>query len=457
MHAAEIKNTSDQRSHSLWWLHPFWIVAVPLLVISLVAYLVPESDYRENWRTPKAFNAAAFGLCVAVATAFSAGCLLASLINAGFSLGHRIAPGARDVRLGQRGLRILFAVAFVATIAGYTIWFGSILRVGGTGMLTNMLTGGYGASDKVKTIVTESTILGVSKLAQLGMGTALLGTYLGFAQGWHKVRARLALLLSVAALRAFFLSERLALLEVVLPSVILMIRLVGFGRPGSALRRFLIVAPVVGIVGLYGLFTFTEYFRSWSSPFAHRRTELLSFSMLRLLGYYVTALNNGAIEWQALGALHFPYSTMSGLWKFPVVGGPLQRALGGTNPPSGEVRLALSTAEGNPELNSPSGIFVVFTDFGVAGALLYFAMLGCGAALLYGSYRRGSAAGIFLYSFLFVGLTEQLRNIYISEDRALPTWLLLLCVAFISRSRLRRATNSGKPAARADPTSAAAG
>ena len=78
MQPADKTNRPAQASGSLWWLHPFWIVAVPLTVIALVAYL-PEPDYRESWRTAKAFNASDLMLCLAVATAFSAGCLLAAL------------------------------------------------------------------------------------------------------------------------------------------------------------------------------------------------------------------------------------------------------------------------------------------------------------------------------------------------------------------------------------------
>lgn len=438
MHPVENTNRPAQPSASLWWLHPFWIVVVPLVVISFIAYALPAAEYREQWRTAKAFDGEAFALCVAVAAAFSAGCLLAAWINAGFSLRRQIPSGPRDAHAGQRELRILFAIAFVVTIASYALWFGSILKQGGIGMLRNMLAGGQGASDELKRSAVASMISGVTTLTQLGMGTALLGTYLGFTQGWRKVRLRMVLLFFLVLFRAVFLSERLSLIEVALPSVVLMMRLTGFGRPGSALRLFLLIAPVAGIAALYALFTFAEYFRSWSTFYADRSDQsLFAFTALRLLGYYVTALNNGAIEWHAHGALHFPYATMGWLWNFPVIGAPLRHALGGDSNPS-EVRDALLTAEGNPELSNPSGIFVVFTDYGVPGTLLYFAILGCAAALLYGSYRRGSVVGLFLYSFLFVGMTEQVRIIYISTGRAFPTWLLLFAAIFVSWPGLRR-------------------
>ena len=451
MSSNQSKGPSSVAAAQLWWLHPVWFMAVPLLAMSFAAYLLPEADFQESWRTAKAFDSGDFALCIAVAGVYTAGCLLASGISARFSRNRRLAHGPRDVHVGQRELKILFDVAIVVTISGYAIWFGSILKQGGVGMFVTMLTGGKGASDDLKRSAMDSMITGVTTFTQFGMGTALLGTYLGFTQGWRKVRVQLVLLLLATALRAVFLSERLSLIEVLLPSVVITIRLVGFGRPGSALRRFLLVAPVVGVCGLYLLFTFTEYFRSWNSFYADRADQsLFSFSMLRLLGYYVTALNNGAIEWHAHGALHFPYETMDWLWRFPIIGEGLKAMFGGNMDPA-LVRTALLTAEGNPEFNNTSGIFTVFTDLGMAGALGYFTLYGFVAGLLHGSYRRGSAAGMFLYPFLVIGMSEQMLIMYISSGRAFPTWLLLLAGVLISAPGLHRNRFVRRPAPAISP------
>ncbi len=426
------------KSHTLWWVHPFWIVAAPLVLISLVAYLLPEATYQANWHTAKAFGASDLLLCLAVVAAFSAGCGLASWTNAGFTIPRRISTAQPDARGGHRELKILFDLGFLATLTGYAIWFGSILKQGGIGMFTAMLTGEAGASDLLKESSKGSIITGITTFTQFGMATVLLGTYLGFTKSWRMVRARLALLLGLTMLRAIFLSERLSIIEVVLPSALLLIRLAEFGRARPALRRALVVAPFFGIAALYTLFTFTEYFRSWSSFYAERTDQsLFSFGLLRLLGYYVTALNNGAIEWHEHGALYFPYSTLDWLWKFPLVGGTLRLILGGTNRPS-ETRGDLLAASGNPEFNNPSGIFVVFTDLGAPGALLYFFLFGCVAGLLYAAYRRSSVAGLFLYSFLFTGLTELVRISYVDTGRAFPTWALLLVAVLVSWPRQRR-------------------
>ena len=442
---------------SLWWLHPFWVMAAPVMVLSLIALLLPEAAYRDNWRTAKAFDSTSFVMCFAAAVLFCGGGLVATWINAGFAARRPLPPGPRESLRGARTLKILFDCAFAVTVIAYAIWLVAILRHGGIGMFANVLLGGAEAPDILKRSAEESTIAGITTFTQFGIGTAMLGTYLGVTRGWGKVRARLLILLAFTGIRAVFMSERLSLIEIVLPSVVLFVRLIGNGRPGSALRRFLLVAPIVGIVGLCALFTFTEYFRSWSTFYAGRNDQsLFSFSLLRLLGYYITALNNGAVYWQEHGAIYFPYYTLGFIWKFPLIGEALQMALGGTSSPS-DVQTALLKADANPEFNNSSGIFLIPMDMGVPGAIAYFAIYGCIAGLLYHSYRRGSIAGLLLYSFMVTGLTDQARILYLHSGRAFPTWMLLLFVILVLRSKQRHNPSTNAPQMQAASSSAMTG
>jgi hypothetical protein len=90
-----------------------------------------------------------------------------------------------------------------------------------------MFQGDTTASGTFKTSSTESIVTGVSTITQFGMGTALIGIYVGYTPGWRHVKMPLLLLLGATALRAVFLSDRLSLIELVRPSAILAIRLAG--------------------------------------------------------------------------------------------------------------------------------------------------------------------------------------------------------------------------------------
>ena len=85
MSSNQSKGPSPVAAAPLWWLHPIWFMAVPLLAMSFAAYLLPEADFQESWRTAKAFDSGDLALCIAVAGVYTAGCLLASGISAGFS------------------------------------------------------------------------------------------------------------------------------------------------------------------------------------------------------------------------------------------------------------------------------------------------------------------------------------------------------------------------------------
>src|SRR5436190_17470279 len=98
MSSSESMSRASEPRSAIWWLHPFWIMAAPLLVVSSVAFLIPEPDYGDNWRTAKGFGSMDLVLCFAVAAAFCAGCLLATGLDRGFCHHRRQPAGPRDLR-----------------------------------------------------------------------------------------------------------------------------------------------------------------------------------------------------------------------------------------------------------------------------------------------------------------------------------------------------------------------
>jgi hypothetical protein len=243
-------------------------------------------------------------------------------------------------------------------------------------------------------------------------------------------------------MRAVFLAERLALLELALPAAILWLCL-----RGQAIRRRWIVqlAPFAGVIGLYLLFTFSEYFRSWGYYASQGETSLLWFTLVRLCGYYVTSLNNGALLWHELGPLHFPYATLEWLWRFPVIGGPLRDFCGGSDAPAATASVVVAE-DGNPEFNNPTGIFVTFTDLGVPGALIFWVFFGCAVMLLYRACRRGSITGLFVYPFVFMGLTDQIRIFYLTGGRTFAAWLFMIAAILVARREIAQANLPGRAA-----------
>ena len=116
----------------------------------------------------------------------------------------------------------------------------------------------------------------------------------------------------------------------------------------------------------------------------------------------------------------------------------MRNLLGGSDEPA-ELAAVLVAEDGNPEFNNPTGIFVVFTDLGIPGGLLFWAAFGGVVMLLYRAFRRGSLAGLFLYPFLFMGLTDQVRIFYLTTGRTFAAWAFLLVAWMIARKEFRMA------------------
>ncbi len=431
---------------AIWWLNPFWILVIPVIIVAFVTLRISEADYQLYWRMPKVFNVDDLALCLWATVAFSMGCLAAFALDYALVRPKPVQGWAPGSAPKWNMLTRLFYCGLVVTIFAYTVWFGAILRQTGIGILYSVIRGDQGAIYELIRLRKDAAITGVTSLTQVGIGVSIAGVFLACQLGWKKVFWPLALLFFVTLMRAVFLAERLSLIELSLPGLVLWLRLRGLT---SGFGRILVnLAPFIGMIALYSLFTFGEYFRSWGYYSEQGETSLLWFTFVRLSGYYVTSLNNGSLLWHELGHLGFPYTTLDWIWKFPVVGVVLRDAFGGSDAPAALVSIIVAE-DGTPEFNNPTGIFTTFTDYGVAGGLLFWVFYGCVLTLLYRAFKRGSVAGLMLYPFAFMALTDQIRIFYLTSGRTFAAWVFLFAVIAVIRREITLARLPRRPLPRA--------
>ena len=424
----------NQRTRGVWWLHPAVAFGVPTIIAGATAWLTQSSDYLYFWRTAKYFNLSCFELLLAVVGVFSFGCL--------FGAGRREhrAPVATDWKaiVPWRQVKTLFQLSFVLTVLAYAIWFAVGIKNGLTlGVILDIIRGASGATYDLRHEYLK-TIPGITTATQFGLAVMVLGVPLGAVNGWRTVRRQCAIVFFLALVRALLNSERLALIELLVPFVVSTIWL----RPAATRlsRRLTQLAPLLGSSLLYIFFAASEYYRSWSQFYAESETSFWGFIALRLMGYYTTALNNGALLWtvgKPLG-VETPIFTLSTVWRFPFLKDllpPLFPSLGtafSTVPDTNYMQLLFSSA--NPEFNNPSGIFCPLLDYGIAGGLLYWLVCGMICGYLYQEFKQRSIAGIFLYPPLFISLIEATRVLYWADARFFPPMVLLLVsVLFVFR------------------------
>jgi oligosaccharide repeat unit polymerase len=428
------------RPRQLWWLNPAWVAGGMGLAVSVAAYIIPETMYMSTWRTPKYFGEHFLALTLTFTLMFVLGALAATALLPR----ERAADWKRNIP--WTSVTWCFRICVGLSVAGYLAWGGvAIARGASLALAMGVLRGEKGAADQMKDVYL-GTISGVTTLTQLGIAAVVLGVMIGVAQGWKKVRWPMAALLGLAAIRALMNSERLAMIELVIPFVVVGLRLAVLESPkfGGRMRALLQFAPIAGGGLLLMIFAVFEYFRSWTTYYAGGDQSFWEFASLRLLGYYVTALNNGALMVSRISPVGAPFATFHFLWRFPIIGSLTQSLFqniqidNADTAPFIDPYMQILDREANPEFNNASALLPPIVDFGVMGALLFWLAAGLLCGLLYRWYVDGKIGGLLFYPIFFTGITETTRIMYWGEGRAVIVYFVLIPLAWLCSSWARR-------------------
>lgn len=402
------------------------------------SYLIPDWMYREYWRMPKLIDLEVVNTCFFVVTAFVVGAF------AGNTRPH-ISPVESRYTWTQDlpwpFLLQMFNWSFYLTLAGYLAWAASAVSRGlSLGLVLGVMQGAKDAAALVKTEYLV-TISGVTTMTQFGMVTVVLGTTIGCIYGWRHVRVKMAGILFMAVVRALLNSERLAVIELAIPFAVIFIRLAVLDSPKivGTLRLIVLTIPIYASGVLLALFAASEYLRSWLNFYAGRNLTFFQFVSLRLLGYYVTAINNGALLTSRFEPTGAPFFTFHFMWRFPVISSIVQSLY--PQLPFGNDDDPYTTILGvgaNPEFNNGDGYLIPIIDFGLFGALLYWFIMGVICGWMYRMFCRKHPFGLFMYPLVFIGISEMPRVIYWGEGRVFPAFAALALISlYCTRFRAR--------------------
>lgn len=416
----------------MWWLGPA-LTSTTIVTISVaVTAFVSDEGFRRQWNTPKTFDADIAVLFLSGGLAIALGALAVVAVHPGRASAQRWP----DVSTGELGvLRSASTVLVFLTAVGYVAF---VLLGAARGVTLDQLLSSFGSSGLYGTDLKTQlgTAPGLTTMTQFGPAAVIVSA-LAFCRSPRRSEVlKILAVLGMSLPRAFFLTERLAVLELVVP---LMAVLAMGASTRPRLRPATRLLPTVAVPVVVGVFALFEYTRSWAYFRTRTDVPFAQFAVERLAGYYTTALNNGALQ-----LVHsdrpgrWPRATIEAFWTAPGVSQlNLYQLLDGRDPGSDYVRL-LETY-GNPEFNNAGGIADPFLDYGVIGGLLYFLALGVIAGLAHRGSLVSRPAGMLFYPVLFLGLLELPRYLYWAQGRALPTLLGLAAVA-LALSRVDRWT-----------------
>lgn len=408
-----------------WWANPAVLIGAFILPLFMLVFLVPTVFGRGSivLNARVYFDWPYFGLGVAFFATMLVGALLGTYL--------RPAPpsprAARESRVSEGYLEALGLLS----IAAYMIWFRGMVT--SPSDLVALFTGG-GADIRGN----NQTIGGVTTLAQCGIAYSILyldqlwGTRVPFRTKrphWY-----FAIIVVWTVFRVYAWAERLALIELAVPIGLLFFcyRTDVRWRVVSAIRRF---GPFLGLGAMLLYFGATEYSRSWNAHYQYSEDSFWDFVTRRFLTYYYTALNNGAgllqnYDWPTYQADH----VLQWLYRFPVSIGPIFRYTFDVE--SVDTRFLFAYAD--REFSNMSGLFTVYFDLGIGGALVYAALWGATIGYAYSCVKARTGFWRLLYPLLFVAILEAMRVPYLGEPRAIPPVFALAIGYLLFRPAVRR-------------------
>jgi hypothetical protein len=399
----------------LWWLNPSWIFGLSVVVTFLLALYLSERSFR-LYETPKYLKPEHIWI------AFSAWFCLE--VGRRIGMQWQTSRGDGSERI-EKDVRWWFFASFALTVAAYGIL---LLRGLQNGLSLSVIKENLFAppNDVSRELAGEVVIYmpGITTATQFGIICVLLGLWLDH-RGLRYVRKYVAVIVGLAAMRALLFHERLALIEVLVPAAVLVLRQKWLSRPLSpTMRTMFQIGPVLGLALMLVMFGGFEYFRSWRH-YRHEFTSFTEFTVWRIGGYYSTSQNNGALGWEREGQRPLPFATLYAWWEFPPVEkSPLAYPkLAGHDPTKAHPALLQQYA--NLEYNSPGGLFEPLRDWGPLGSLIWWTAYGALLGWAYRGYLEGSLTGLVLFPIALLSLLELPRFIYIAHPRILAPLVVI--------------------------------
>ncbi|KVG29659.1 oligosaccharide repeat unit polymerase [Burkholderia diffusa] len=339
----------------------------------------------------------------------------------------RRGPPPAAVELSPRVLDFVFALAL----------FGYALLLSGIATHPALLVAFFrGEANAYDMLDLKGRITGLSTFTQATAPYVVLyfHVFRTPVKGLNRYKIYFAVLAVLTLVRSFIFAERLALIEMVMPLALMVVRF----RLGGRYSRLLTFGPYAAIPLLFGLFIANEYNRSWEAYYVNIYDNLFDFALERLGLYYSTSLNNGAGILNVLGwDQGHPMFTFDWLLRFPVIGATLQPWLD-----SGDSINLFLNGYADPEFNNPSGIFVHFYEWGWFG-LVDALVLGWVVGRSYAGWRSGDGFWCCVHAVLFVSVMEIMRTPNLFSGRNfVPVVLLIVVFRWFAKDRARAAPDA---------------
>lgn len=316
--------------------------------------------------------------------------------------------------------------AMLSCIIAYLIWFSiGILRAGGvTGLYYAYLSNAF----YVKQVLLYP-IPGITSFTQIGVIIApmsLINKKISLLEKYLIV-----IILILALVRSFIFSERLALLEMIIP-----IMIVYASRKQLDVKK-LARGFIVFAICVIAFFIFNESRRSFSARGISTLYDIVSNGVFRFFGYYLTSINNYGLSFNNY-EFKFPFFfTLSSLWNLPGLGWLYKDFFPAE---SFDAPQLLLVNQLNPELNVFTTVGYWVMEYGLAFSLIFAAFYGLFSGIAF-KMAKYSSYWLAFYSVWFIGILEFMRIYYIGSPRVFIPFAFFIVTMILRKSLSRGGKN----------------
>ncbi|EET49569.1 O-antigen polymerase [Thalassobium sp. R2A62] len=404
---------------------PFWmspiVITVGWILFILASYQVDETMYRSLMRTPKNISWDSTLSAILMTALFGFGAFVALLTSRKRPKAETALCENLEFLANQQVLKLVIFI-YILTMFAYLLAFGSTFSFS---VLQRFFLG-IPTKDRL-----GLSISGITTMTQFGIFVISYSALLLFSPISLSIQVRrilkvmLCSLILFSSYRGLLWSERLGLIELIVPVAILFASF----RVRSSLR--LAIAPFIGAVFVIALFGAFEYFRSWNY-YQHYFDNIVQFSALRFMSYYLSSLNNFAFLTEYFEPYWQPMTSLAFIYKLPIPGNPLVEIF--------NARFSTDLVNGlerysHPEFNLFGAVGFIYLDFGVLGGGLVLSVFGYISGKLYCSYCRHAVLGLLVYPIWMIGMLDFGRILYWPSSRAFPVWVCIFLILTV-RARL---------------------
>lgn len=299
--------------------------------------------------------------------------------------------------------------SFYLSLLGYAIWFKDVFLNLGFYISNSIKNGLYGSRHSLE----KNMISGVTTMTQFGVASAIFFMILYCRTTKKKYLRYVYVILVLATIRAFLFTERLALLELLVPLIFIYIRFYPI-----VVKKFIIYGIVFFII-----IWSSEIFRSYTADRFSENYSPIEFLFYRLLFYSATSVNNFMLVIRQ----DFPYDFL------PTFLEPFYKLFKIPQSPEGNWPNLLNKYL-SFEFNNPSGWGEIHMNLGYGG-LVFSYFLGSYCRNIFDKFRRGEISGLIIYPFLMIFILQSPRIFYLISGRTLYILLAFAIFFIVNRKK----------------------